>query len=249
MGVTGELCVLYQFAGLYPASGPVRSLAAGQSQQARAGRLAALLVLAASTEFLLVAVAAYFAAVLYHRLILLNSPDAAKYIPESLLISTMHLLVSIGLRQYSRIQTQPRHVFIWSGASSVFFVFAFFISTIFLLKVSGDYSRATIIAQAVSVFLTVLCTRAIWFSLLQPAIASGLIDARRIILIGDPESLPAFFRSSNRHRNSDHPLVRLSDGCAPTPQYRRVPARSKRYLMPANWSQIAGPSERMTLSF
>lgn len=149
-------------------------------------RLAALLALAASTEFLLVAVAAYSAAALYHQVTFLESPDAAKYVQESLLISALQLLVSIGLRQYSRIQTQPRHMFLWSGASSVFFVFSFFISTIFLLKLSNDYSRATIIAQAVTVFLTVLYTRAIWFSLLQPAIASGLIDARRAILIGDP---------------------------------------------------------------
>ena len=216
LGVTGELCLTNS-----PASTQLPAQF-GRWQQGRLSgqgrRLAALLVLVASTEFVLVAVAAYFAAVLYHRLILLNSPDDAKYIPESLLISTMQLLVSIGLRQYSRIQTQPRHVFIWSGASSVFFVFAFFISTIFLLKVSEGFSRATVIAQAVSVFITVLCTRAIWFSLLQPAIASGLIDARRIILIGDPSHCSAFFRSSTRHRNSDHPLVRLSDGSAPTPQ-------------------------------
>jgi hypothetical protein len=168
-------------------------------------RLTALLALAAGTEFLLVAVAAYSAAVLYHRLILLDSPDAAMYIREALLISTLQLLASIGLRQYSRIQTQPRHVFLWSGASGVFFAFSFFLSTMFLLKISEDYSRATVIAQAVSVLLTVLCTRAIFFSLLQPAIASGLIDARRIILMGDPRL--AFFRSSNRHRDSYRQLV------------------------------------------
>ena len=67
------------------------------------GRLVALLILAAATEFLFVAVAAYFAAILYHRLFLLHWPDPAKYIPESLLISTLDLLVSIGHRQYSRI--------------------------------------------------------------------------------------------------------------------------------------------------
>ncbi len=167
---------------------PAHSVAGGSAIPVGVGksRLAALLALAASTEFLLVAVAAYSAAVLYHRLILLDSPDAAKYVQESLLISTFQLLVSIGLRQYSRIQTQPRHMFLWSGASGVFFVFSFFISTIFLLKISEGYSRATVLAQAVSVLLTVLCTRAIWFSLLQPAIASGLIEARRVILIGDP---------------------------------------------------------------
>ncbi|WP_247509475.1 undecaprenyl-phosphate glucose phosphotransferase [Bradyrhizobium sp. 157] len=148
--------------------------------------MAALLVLAASTEFLLVAGAAYFAAVLYHRLVVLSPPDPTRYIQESLLISTLELLASVGLRQYSRILTQPRHVFLWSGATSVFLVFSFFISTIFVLKVSLDYSRATVIVQAGSVLLTVLGTRAIWFSVLQLAVASGLIDARRIILVGDP---------------------------------------------------------------
>lgn len=146
------------------------------------GRLTALLILASGFEFLLIAGAAYLAAVLYHRL---QSPDSARYIQESLLIATLQLLVSVGLRQYSRILTQPRHVFLWSGASGVLLVFSFFISTIFVLKSSVDYSRATVIAQAGSVLLTVLCTRAVLFSVLQRAIASGLIDARRVILIGD----------------------------------------------------------------
>jgi Undecaprenyl-phosphate glucose phosphotransferase len=185
------------------------------------GRLAALLVLATATEFLFVAVAAYFAAILYHWLILLDWPDPGKYLPESLLISTLDLLVSIGHRQYSRIQTQPRHVFLWNGASGVFLVFCFFLSTIFLLKVSEDYSRATVLAQAVSVLLTVLCTRAIWFSLLQPAIASGLIDARRAILIGDPRhclhfSARAMATGIRTIRSFDFPTVRA---------YSSVPAR------------------------
>ncbi|WP_245334786.1 undecaprenyl-phosphate glucose phosphotransferase [Bradyrhizobium mercantei] len=175
--------------------------------------MAALLVLAASTEFLLVAGAAYFAAVLYYRLILLHSPDAALYIQESLLISTLQLLVSIGLRHYSRIQTQPRHAFLWSGASGVFLVFSFLLSTIFLLKISADYSRAIVIVQAASVTLAVLCTRTIWYSLLQPAIASGLIDARRIILIGDPDhclqfSARAMATGIRTIRCFDFPVVR-----------------------------------------
>ena len=132
---------------------PAHSVDLGKAVPARVGRgrLAALLVLAAATEFLFVAVAAYFAAILYHRLILLDWPDPAKYLPESLLISTLDLLVSVGHRQYSRIQTQPRHVFLWSGASGVFLVFSFFLSTIFLLKISEDYSRATVMVQAANV--------------------------------------------------------------------------------------------------
>jgi Undecaprenyl-phosphate glucose phosphotransferase len=149
------------------------------------GRLNVLLIAAAATEFLLVAVAAYFAAALYHRLILQSWPESAKYIPEALLIATLNLLVSIGHRQYSRIQTQPRHAFLWNGVSGVFLVFFFLLSTMFVLKHSEDYSRATVMIQAASVCLAVLCTRTIWFSLLHRAIASGLVDARRVILIGD----------------------------------------------------------------
>jgi Undecaprenyl-phosphate glucose phosphotransferase len=149
------------------------------------GRLTVLLIAAAATEFLLVAVAAYFAAALYHRLILQSWPESAKYIPESLLIASLNLLVSIGHRQYSRIQTQPRHAFLWNGVSGVFLVFFFLLSTMFVLKHSEDYSRATVMIQAASVCLAVLCTRTIWFSWLHRAIASGLVDARRVILIGD----------------------------------------------------------------
>lgn len=200
---------------------PAQSVAGGRAIPGGAGksRLAALLALAASTEFLLVAVAAYSAAFLYHRLMLLDSPDAAKYVQESLLISTLQLLVSVGLQQYSRILTQPRHVFLWSGASGVLLVFSLFISTIFLLKISEGYSRATVIAQAVSVLFMVLCTRAIWFSLLQPAIASGLIDTRRVILIGDPSHCLRFSAQTTATgirtiRSFDFPTFR-ADSSAP----------------------------------
>jgi hypothetical protein len=80
----------------------------------------------------------------------------------------------------------PAHSLDCGSASGLFVVFSFFLSTIFVLKISADYSRAAVIVQAVSVTLAVLCTRTKWFSLLQPAIASGLIEARRAILIGEP---------------------------------------------------------------
>src|SRR5215469_11921907 len=76
-------------------------------------RLIILLIVAAAIEFLFVAVTAYFAAVLYHRLALLYFPEPARYIPEALLIATLDLLVCIGQRQYSRIQTRPRDDFLW----------------------------------------------------------------------------------------------------------------------------------------
>ncbi|MBV9530053.1 MAG: undecaprenyl-phosphate glucose phosphotransferase, partial [Bradyrhizobium sp.] len=202
---------------------PTRSLDVGSTIPARLGkrRLTILLISAVVTEFLMVASAAYCAAVLYHRLVLLSSPDPGKYIPEALLIATLDLLVSVGHRQYSRIQTQPRHEFLWNGASGVFFVFFFFLSTMFVLKISEDYSRATVMVQAASVALAVLCTRAIWFSLLQRAIASGLVEARRVILIGDPDHCSHFSARATGAgirpiRSFDFPAVRAySSGPAP----------------------------------
>jgi hypothetical protein len=63
--VTGELCVLYQLAGLYEASG---TFDRGQddSSRRRQNRMAALLALAASAQFVLVPFAAYSAAVIHH---------------------------------------------------------------------------------------------------------------------------------------------------------------------------------------
>ncbi|WP_024512604.1 undecaprenyl-phosphate glucose phosphotransferase [Bradyrhizobium sp. ARR65] len=173
---------------------PTRPVAVGTELSASLGkrRLTVVLISAAAIEFLFVAIAAYFAAVLYHRVILLYWPESAKYIPEALLIATLNLLVSIGHRQYSRIQTQPRHVFLWNGVSGVFLVFFFFLSIVFVLKHSEEYSRATVMVQAATVCLAVLCTRTIWFSLLQRAIASGVVDARRVILIGEPSHCSHF---------------------------------------------------------
>lgn len=165
-----------------------RSIDAGRKASASFGKrgLTVLLISAAATEFIFVATATYFAAALYHWLILLYWPESAKYIPEAFLIASLNLLVSLGYRQYSRIQTQPRHAFLWNGVHGVFLVFFFFLSMMFVLKISEDYSRATVMVQAASVALAVLCARTMWFSLLQRAIASGRVDARRVILIGDP---------------------------------------------------------------
>jgi hypothetical protein len=77
---------------------PARSVAVGGEISASLGKrqLIVLLISAAATEFLFVAIAAYVAAIVYHRLILTSSVDPAKYIPEALLIAPLDLLVSIG---------------------------------------------------------------------------------------------------------------------------------------------------------
>jgi Undecaprenyl-phosphate glucose phosphotransferase len=214
-----------------------RSVGVGGEISASLGkrRLMVLLISAAATEFLFVAIVSYVAAIVYHRLILTSSVDPAKYIPEALLIATLDLLVSIGHRQYSRIQTQPRHAFLWSGVSGVFLVFFFLLSTMFVLKHSEDYSRATVIVQAASVGLTVLCTRAIWFSLLQRAIASGLVDAKRVILIGEPGYCSHFAARAmatgiRTIRSFDFPKARAHSSVRASAAAIRVPSDTRQLV-------------------
>lgn len=198
-------------------------------------RLAALFVLAAATEFLLVATAAFFAADLYHRLILQNPPDLAKYLQESLLISTLELIVSVGLGQYSRIQTQLRHVFLRGGISGVFLAFSFFLSATFLLEISEDYSRAIVMVQVASVVLAVICARTLWLSLLLPALSSGLIDTRRVILVGDPDHCLHFSAQTKASgiqtiRSFDFPTVRARSSESARPGAVQMPPDTRRLV-------------------
>jgi Undecaprenyl-phosphate glucose phosphotransferase len=155
------------------------------SKPARTIRLHPVLTWMAAIEFSVVAVAAYIASLAYHHVILSSWPDAGKYIPAALLLATLFLLVSIGFRHFFAIQTQPSHLFLWNGVEAVAFSFSFFLSAMFLLKIAEDYSRGAFLFQIAGVSLAVLGTRAMLFSRLQLAIASGLVEARRVILIGD----------------------------------------------------------------
>jgi Undecaprenyl-phosphate glucose phosphotransferase len=139
----------------------------------------------AAIEFLAVAVAAYLGSLVYHRFVLLNWPVAERYVPAALLIATLVLSVSIGFQHYSTFQTQPRHLFLWHGVGAVALAFSFFLSAMFLLKIAEDYSRGTFLFQILSVGIALLAARATLFSRLQSAIASGLVEARRVVLIGD----------------------------------------------------------------
>jgi Undecaprenyl-phosphate glucose phosphotransferase len=150
------------------------------------GRLHSTLVKMAAIEFLVVALAAYIASLLYHRIILLHWPAAETYLPAALLIGALVLLIAVGFQHFSTIQTTPVHLFLWSGVEAVAFAFSFFLSIMFLLKISEDYSRGAFLFQIVSVSSAVLGIRATLHSRLQLAIASGLIEAQRVVLIGEP---------------------------------------------------------------
>ena len=59
---------------------PAHSVDGGRAVSACVGMGRLIALFMAATEFVAIAVSAYFAAVVYHRLILLYSPDPAKYL-------------------------------------------------------------------------------------------------------------------------------------------------------------------------
>jgi Undecaprenyl-phosphate glucose phosphotransferase len=155
-------------------------------------RLPAFLGRWAAIEFILVGVAACATAAGYHAMILESWNLRPAYVGAAVFLSILVLLISIGFRHYTAVQTRPRHVFLINGLASVALAFSIFLSTMFILKLTDEYSRATFILQFVSVTVVVMCVRALSYSRLRSAIESGALEARRVVLIGDPRYFGQF---------------------------------------------------------
>ena len=135
-------------------------------------------------EFLGVALAAYFADAFYQYSIYSQFDKADSFVP-ALFLAALVVTISLAFRQFVGIERQPLHVLLWSGLGSVALAFSFFLSAIFLLKLTADYSRGTFISQIIGVSFIVCATRVLFYFWLQSAIRAGLVEARHVVLIGD----------------------------------------------------------------
>ena len=147
--------------------------------------LSTLVAKMAVAEFLAVAAAAYVVSLIYYLAILQSWPPWEAYVSSALFLAGLATLVSLSFRHYQKLQIQPLHRFLWTGISAVVLAFSFFLSTLFLLKATDDYSRATFFSQLLTVAMTVLVVRAIGHGAIRSAITAGRVEARRVILIGN----------------------------------------------------------------
>ena len=136
-------------------------------------------------EFLAVGFAAYLSSAFYRYSALQLQPDLTEYVPAALFIAVLVSLFAIGFRQFNAIQRQPLHVLLWSGIGAVALAFSFFLSTLFLLKFTADYSRGAFVFQIIAVTGTVCLMRTMAYFWLQSAMRSGLVEARHVVLIGN----------------------------------------------------------------
>ncbi len=174
-------------------------LGVAQPTLAKPKRIAAFYTGILIFEFLAVASAAYFSSISYRYTEFHLLPN--EYLPAALLIAALVSIVSIAFRHFVAIQGQPLHALLWSGLGAVALAFSFFLSTLFILKAIGDYSRGAFIFQVVAVSVTVCLTRTISYVWMQSAIRSGLVEARHVIVIGDERYRSQF---NDTGKNSGH---------------------------------------------
>jgi Undecaprenyl-phosphate glucose phosphotransferase len=155
-------------------------------------RLAVACLKIFAAEFLAVAAAAYSANLLYHYVAGETEPHRITYVGAALFIAALVCAISVAFRQFLEIQRQALHVRLWNGIGAVALAFSFFLSTIFLLKVTEQYSRGTFIFQVVAVSVAVCLTRIFAHLWLQSAIRLGRVDARRVVLVGDERNQAEF---------------------------------------------------------
>jgi Undecaprenyl-phosphate glucose phosphotransferase len=158
-----------------------------QLRQTHLTRLSAVFQVQLVCEFLVVAASTYLASIIYHKISFgMLLPALQEYTTEALFIAALFTIVSLGFRHFHMAQRQQLHLHLWNGVGAVAFSFTGFLTAIFLLKMSTDFSRGAFIFQVIGVGITVCISRAFSHLWLRSAFASGRIEARRAILIGDP---------------------------------------------------------------
>jgi Undecaprenyl-phosphate glucose phosphotransferase len=135
-------------------------------------------------EFVIVAGAAYLASILYQEVLLRGWPPHFYLVADSFLAATV-ASIALGFGHYKNNLSQSRHVFLFSGFGAVALAFSFLLSALFLLKYTELYSRVTFVFQLIIVEFAVLAWRAFSYSRLHASIAAGLVNAGRVVLIGD----------------------------------------------------------------
>jgi len=138
-----------------------------------------------SVEIVTTTIACYLAAVAYHLTMFHDWWPPRSYIPASFIIALLVGTAAIGGRQFVQLHTQPRLKFLWGGLGAVALAFSFFLTAIFLAKRAELYSRGAFITQLITVSFIVTAVRAAMFAWLRKTMASGALQARRVVLVGD----------------------------------------------------------------
>jgi Undecaprenyl-phosphate glucose phosphotransferase len=150
------------------------------------GRLERLLARIVALEFLVIAGTCYLTSAIYYATFLSTWPPIEQYVPAALSIALLVLITALGFKHYVGVQAQSRDRFMWSGIGAVALAFSLFLSLLFMFKIADWYSRGTFFFQFIGAGIAMLIARARIHTNIRRAITSGAVEARRAVLIGDP---------------------------------------------------------------
>jgi Undecaprenyl-phosphate glucose phosphotransferase len=102
-------------------------------------------------------------------------------------IAACIIFVSTICKRYFAFHAQPRHRVVSNAVIDVALTFSFFLSALFLSRVTVDYSRATFIFQLIAVSASVVVIRVVAHARMRAAIDSDRVESRRAIVIGHSE--------------------------------------------------------------
>ena len=161
---------------------------AAASTPALGGRIERLVARIVVLEFSIIAAICFLTSTVYFYAVLTVTPPTLEYLSAALLNALLIVLLSLGFKQYVAIQAQPRDRFMLSGLGAVALGFSLFLSCLFLFKIGDWYSRGTFFSQFLGVAAAMLFVRGRIHKHVRRAVQSGLIEARKAVLVGDVKS-------------------------------------------------------------
>jgi Undecaprenyl-phosphate glucose phosphotransferase len=148
-------------------------------------RLVGLLGRGIAIEVLAIAGACYLTSAVYFEAFLSQWPATEQYVPAALSIALLILIVALGFKHYVGVEAQSRDRFMWNGIGAVALAFSLFLSLLFVFRIADWYSRGTFYFQFIGAAVAMLIVRGTMHNNICRAIQSGVVEARRAVLIGD----------------------------------------------------------------
>jgi Undecaprenyl-phosphate glucose phosphotransferase len=220
------------------------------------GRLERLLTKIVALEFLVIAGACYLASVIYNEAFLSRWPPTEQGIPAASFIAFLVLIASLGFKHYLGVQTQSRDRFMWNGLGAILLAFSLLLSLLFVFKTTDWYSRGTFYFQFFGSIAAMLIVRGLAHAHIRHGIQTGMVEARRAVLIADDRSnveIPENLRHCGIRSVGMLPFPNIHGytvpGVAAFPQNIRQFVERCRSFRPDDVIFLATPSDLLTISY
>lgn len=167
-------------AGARAAAIPEGALAAGARPGASLVQHAARI---AVVEFLVVAVVAFVASIVYHRFVYGGVPSFVQYSSASFLLAALYLLICLLDDQYDLLSEKWTRYGIARATGSTALAFTFFLAISFLIKIADGYSRGIFLTQILTVFPIVIVVRMVLAQGVAAAASAGNLYGHLVYVV------------------------------------------------------------------